>query len=114
MLSIAKFIADFDWIKYNRRGIFMGSRGLVPLRGRSEEGAEPPSFFSSVVIATYTLLLIVLTISSGMNKPEGQSQSLMTSLVILSSGRILSTALRLMASFGIPKTTHEASSCAMV
>ncbi len=35
----------------------MGSRGLVPLRGRSEEGAEPPSFFSSVVIATYTLLL---------------------------------------------------------
>ncbi len=38
----------------------MGSRGLVPLRGRSEEGAEPPSFFSSVVIATYTLLLITL------------------------------------------------------
>ncbi len=43
----------------------MGSRGLVPLRGRSEEGAEgvrhpcrkPPSFFSSFVIATYTLLL---------------------------------------------------------
>ncbi len=23
----------------------MGSRGLVPLQGRSEEGAEPPSFF---------------------------------------------------------------------
>ncbi len=52
----------------------MGSRGLLrarggsplPLRGRSEEGAEgvrhpshkTPSFFSSVVIATYTLLLI--------------------------------------------------------
>ncbi len=23
----------------------MGSRGLAPLQGRSEEGAEPPSFF---------------------------------------------------------------------
>ncbi len=62
----------------------MGSRGLLralgrcdllrqdcgsplPLRGRFEEGrgnvavtAEPPSFFSSVVIATYTLLLMIL------------------------------------------------------
>ncbi|MBF0593196.1 MAG: hypothetical protein HQL02_14030 [Nitrospirae bacterium] len=41
------FKARFDWIKYKMQGIFMGSRGLVPLQGGSEGGAEPPPSFSS-------------------------------------------------------------------
>ncbi len=35
----------------------MGSRGLVPLRGRSEEGAEPPSFFLLSCIINYGQVL---------------------------------------------------------
>ncbi|WP_218253354.1 hypothetical protein, partial [Candidatus Magnetobacterium casense] len=45
-------IADFDWIKYKIRGIFTGSRGLVPLRVGLREGRALPSFFVLHTIET--------------------------------------------------------------
>ncbi len=40
ILSREIFIAEFNLIRYKVHGIFTGSRGLAPLQGRSEEGAE--------------------------------------------------------------------------